>query len=476
MKQALYLCLLVCCTSVSSVIAQEARSVNQAIHYIKLANTLRAVRKSDESISLLKRALPAVESKNAYWEAVTNEMLGLCYNETEDYDAAIRHLELARAQFAKLKYVASAWGVNEVLRDISGKNMYAGIQIGASDVKLAIFKTQYESDFYEKDIRSVIAVPDLDLTANASAGLQKGQIALQTCLDSIRRYKIPNERVFIVFSSEVTGSAKLSQESKRRLYEQLAVVLPEGSLLQIDSTLTPAREAELFTIGAIPRKVWPTTSALNIGANTVTVGYFDKVTSPADRPFHYHTTPVGVQTLVSQADTKAGASPEAFGREVQQAVNSIADAVLVPAMPGLAQRRTVGVGGAIVAALVTYLHPEKALTTAVPVTMAEVTRFKNLALTQYEALIQPGLAGVEDPAVREKAGQDIRLMQNQLTRKQLIAGAALLEAAFKAHNKTGSKRFVFIRDADIGWVTGKFLETINFEYESTIAKGSLYTR
>ncbi|OIN57522.1 tetratricopeptide repeat protein [Arsenicibacter rosenii] len=476
MKQAFYLCLLMLCASANSVFAQEARSVNQAIHFIKLANTLRAVRKSDESISLLKRALPAVASKNPYWEAVTNEMLGLCYNETEDYAAAIRHLELARAQFAKLKYVASAWGVNEVLRDISGKNMYAGIQIGASDVKLAIFKTQYESDFYEKDIRSVINVPDLDLTANANAGLQKGQIALQTCLDSIRQYKIPNERVFIVFSSEVTGSKKLSQEAKKRLYEQLAAVLPEGSQLQIDSTLTPAREAELFTIGAIPRKVWPTTSALNIGANSVTIGYFDKAVSPSSTPFHYNTAPVGVNTLVSQVDARATTHPEAFGREVQQVVNSLNESALVPVLPGLAQRRTVGVGGAIVAALVAYLYPEKAFTTAVPVSMADVTTFKNLALTQYESLIQPGLAGIEDYATRDKASQDIRLMQNRLTRKQLIAGATLLEATFRACNKTGNKRFVFIRDADIGWVTGKFLETINFEYESTIAKGSLYTR
>ncbi len=38
------------------------------------------------------------------------------------------------------------------------------------------------------------------------------------------------------------------------------------------------------------------------------------------------------------------------------------------------------------------------------------------------------------------------------------------------------KRFVFIRNSDIGWVTGKFLETISGEYESTIAKGALYTR
>ena len=48
--------------------------------------------------------------------------------------------------------MASAWGVNELARGISGKNVYAGVQIGASAIKVAIFKTDYESDFYEKDI------------------------------------------------------------------------------------------------------------------------------------------------------------------------------------------------------------------------------------------------------------------------------------------------------------------------------------
>ena len=471
MKQIILTLLLA--AGAASVFAQEAHSVNQAIHYIKLANTLREVNKSEESLSLLKRALPAVEQKSAYWEAVATELIGLCHKDLDEYEPAVQYLESARSQYAKLKYVASAWGVNEVIRDISGRNLYAGIQIGASEVKLAIFKTQYESDFYEKDIRSIIRVPNLNLTADASASLRQGQVALQTCLDSIQRYNIPGERTFIVFSSDVSESPL----ARRVLYEQLAGVLPKDSPLHIDTTLTAAREAELFTIGAIPRRVWPTTSMLNIGNTGITCGYFDRPVGAAPKTFHYGSSPVGINTLVNQIDPQRFADLTAYQEEARRLVGAMVGTGLVAALPGLNQRRTVGVSGTIVLALATYLHPEKAAKTAVPVTMADVQRFKQLALTDYDALIQPDLTGIADPVIREKAAQDIRNVQNLLTRKQLIAGALLLEATFGAYRAIPApKRFVFIRDSDIGWVTGKFLETINYEYESTIAKGSLYTR
>ncbi len=466
MKHLVFFILFACFTS--STFAQKAQSVSQAVRYIKLAITLREVDKSDESIALIQRALPALE-KNLYWKAIANEMLGLAHNDLQEYDLALRYLGLARTQYAKLKYVASAWGVNEVIRDISGKNLYAGIQIGATDVKLAIFKTQYESDFYEKDIRSVIDIPDVTLMANASNSLQKGRLALKECLDSIRRYNIPNERIFIVFSTDVRTRNQIDRD---RLYDQLASILPNGANLRIDTTISAVREAELFTIGAIPRKVWPTTSALNIGSSNVMGGYFD-----AEKAFHHVNFPIGVATLVNQIDPKRSMGLEAFKREAQRVVNALPDTSLTPRLPGIQQRGTVGVGGAIVQALVTYLHPEKALTTAVPVSANDVAQFKQLVLTNYSALVKPDMTAITDPAIRSKATRDISNIQNQMTQKELIAGILLLEATINGYtSKTNPKRFVFIRDADIGWVTGKFLETINFEYESTIAKGALYTR
>ncbi|GAB2554869.1 tetratricopeptide repeat protein [Spirosoma areae] len=457
--------------------AQQARSTSQAIRYIKLANTLREVEKSDAAIDLLKRALPAVKTTNPYWEAVANELLGLAYNDLRDTTTALRHLEKARAQYLNLKYVASAWGVNEIVRNISTKNLYAGIQIGSSNIKLAILKTKYETDFYEKDVRSIvdIANPGTTLFADASGSLRAGQDALKICFDSIQRYNIPDGRVFVVLSNDVREELARNPDNRQNLYAQLARILPNTSL-KIDTSLTASREAELFTIGAIPRKVWPTTSALDLGTNSTIGGYFD-----TKKAFHGISLPVGTSSLVSQIENKRSLGVDAFKREAQQVIKTIAEKELPGQISagnrGLQIRRTVGLGGDIVWALVTYLHPERAGVTAIPITVDDVERFKRLALNDYKELTQPSLKDIADPMARSQAEKDMTTLQSQLTEKQLIAGALWLDAVVKAYSSSAEpKRFVFVRNADIGWVTGKFLETINYEYESTIAKGALYTR
>ena len=469
----------------SPVLAQPATSLSQAIHYIKLANTLREVDKSQESINLLNRAMPAVQKKQLYWEAVTNELLGLSYKDIRDTTTALRYLEKSRAQYTQLKYVASGWGVNEIIRDLSGKNIYAGIQIGTSGVKVAIFKTRYETDFYEKDIKASFDIPNSGLLADASKSFSSGQDALRVGLDSVRRYNIPSERTFIVFSSDLEEGLARSPRSRQVLYDQLGQILPSSSL-RIDTTLTAKREAELFTIGAIPRKVWPTTSALNLGINNTIGGYFDQDASRrnythADKAFHEISLPIGLTTIVERIEGRRSLGMDAFKREAQRVVKTLADSALTPRLStlntGFKQRKTVGIGGDIILALVSYLYPDKANLTGVPVLEADVDQFKRLALTDYKALTQPDLKSITNSAVRSQAEKNISTVQSQLSEKQLIVGALWLEAVVKAYNAGASpKRFVFIRNANLGWVTGKFLETINNEYESTIAKGAMYTR
>lgn len=470
----------------SPVLAQNARNSLQAVHFIKLANTLREVDKSQESISLLLRAMPAVESKNPYWEAVTNELLGLSYNDIRDTTNALRYLTRARTQYTKLKYVASGWGVNEVIRNITGKNVYAGVQINTAGVTIAIFKTKYESDFYEKDIKTTFTIPNSPLLyADASSAFKEGQSALRVALDSIRRYNIPNERVFIVFSSDLDERSVLTPQRREVLYRQLSEVLPAG-MLRIDTTLTPTREAELFTIGAIPRKVWPTTSALNVGLTSTVGGYFDSEASRrnlthASKAFHEINLPIGINTLVSRTESRRSLGIEAYRREAQRVVRAVADSVLNPYLrgrkAGLQQRRTVGVGGDIALALVTYLHPDKAGLTAVAISADDVERFKQAALTDYKSLTEPDLRSITNPSVHSQAEKDVSTVRVQVSEKQLIVGALWLSALMNGYNTPASpKRFVFVRNAGIGWVTGKFLETINYEYESTIAKGAMYTR
>ena len=91
-------------TSAVPGVAQQARTTVEAIHFIKLANSFRALDRSPQAINLLMRALPAVRSKNLYWEAVTYELLGLAHNEQENPVEAVRYLQQARTRYRKLKY------------------------------------------------------------------------------------------------------------------------------------------------------------------------------------------------------------------------------------------------------------------------------------------------------------------------------------------------------------------------------------
>lgn len=446
--------------------AQQARTSLEAIHFIKLANSFRALDRSPQAVNLLIRALPAVQNKELYWEAVIYELLGLAYNEQQNRLAAVRYLHQAQNKYQKLHYEGSVWAVSEMIREISGKNLYAGIQFGVSGAKLAIFQTRLVNGFYEKDIKVRIDIPnETDRLSRAS------KEAITACIDSLRRYNIPNERIFIVIGSEIGRSVVKIPDinNKQKLYDQLSRVVPRG-VQGIDTTLTPTREAELFTLGAIPRKIWPSTSALEISGGGTMGGYFDQ-----NRKFHAITVPFGPKALVSKIEEKRSLTVNAFKREAQEVIKTIADTALVPKFytqnQGLQQRKTVGVGGDITWALLAYLHPEKANVTAVPITLEDVTLFKELALTDYKRLIQPDLSSITDLRIRSMAQKDISTLQNLLDEKQIIAGALWLDAILRIYStQPVPKRVVFIRNSDIGWVTGKFLETINRESTQTIAQ------
>jgi hypothetical protein len=143
------------------------------------------------------------------------------------------------------------------------------------------------------------------------------------------------------------------------------------------------------------------------------------------------------------------------------------------ASSGMLQRKTVAFGGGIAWAMTAYLHPEKVTTTAVTLTKGDVENFVRLATTDYQALTHPNLTNLTDPILRRKAEADISNAQNQFNEKQIIAGALLLDAIFNAYAKTTvPKQLVFIRDSDISWVTAKFLEALNQNYERAIARGA----
>lgn len=461
--------------------AQDAKNVVEAARFIKLGNTLRMVDRSQQAIDLLLRALPAVQLKDFYLTAVAYENLGFAYNEQQNTEEAVRYFQKALYLYQKLNFAASEAAMRELITETSGKTIYAGIDIGSSGVKLAIFRTTYENGFYAKDIRSKPQAPNVTLIAGTAQSFQAGEDIMSAYMDSIRHYNIPADRVYIAFSSGINETMGKMPDRKKELYERFSSLIarriPQGQTLTIDTTLTAAREAELFMIGALPRKFWTTTACIDIGSGNTKGGYYEPNPGRADYTFHPVSFPYGTKTLANLIDGKRSLPMDAYRTEALRVVKTIVDTAVNVEFdqtgPGWQQRKTVGFGGGIAWAMASYLHPERATNAAVPLTMGDVERFRQLALTNYQALTHPDLTNLTDPVVRQKAEADISNVQSQFNEKQIIAGALLIESIFRAHaNATVPKRFVFIRDSDIGWVTGKFLENLNRNYERAVADGA----
>lgn len=478
MKHALILILML---NWQAATAQDVKNVAEAARFIKLGNTLRMVDQSQQAIDLLLRALPAVQLKDFYLTAVAYENLGFAYNEQENTEEAVRYFQKALYLYQKLGFAASEAAMRQLIAETSGKNIYAGIDVGSSGVKLAIFRTTYENGFYAKDIRSKPQASNVTLIAGTEQSFRAGENVMNAYMDSISYYKIPADRVYIAFSSGINETMGKMPDRKKELYERFSSLItsriPQGQTLTIDTTLTAAREAELFMVGAVPRKFWATTACIDIGSGNTKGGYYEPNPGRADYTFHPVSFPYGTKTLANLIDNNRSLAMDAYREEAMRFVKTIVDtAVNVEfdaTSPGWYQRKTVGFGGGIVWAMASYLHPERAANTAVPLTMSDVERFKQLALTDYQALTHPDLTNLTDPVVRRKAEADISNVQAQFNEKQIVAGALLIETIFRAHANTSvPKRFVFIRDSDIGWVTGKFLESLNRNYERAVADGA----
>lgn len=461
--------------------AQNAKNAVEAARFIKLGNTLRMVDRPQQAIDLLLRALPAVQLKDFYLEAVAYENLGFAYNEQENSQDAVRYFQKALYLYQKLNFAASEAAMRQLIAQTSGKDVYAGIDIGSSGVKLAIFRTTYENGFYAKDIKSKPLAPNVTLISGTAQSFQAGQDVMKAYMDSIRHYNIPADRIYVAFSSGINETLGKTPDKKKQLYDQLSALIasriPQNQTISIDTTLTAAREAELFMIGAMPRKFWATTSCIDIGSGNTKGGYYDRNPGRTDYTFRPVSFPYGTKTLANLIDNKRSLGIDAYREEALRVIKAVADTAINiefnTASPGLQQRKTVGLGGGIAWAIATYLHPERAANTAVPLTAGDVERFRQLALTDYQRLIHPDLTNLTDPIVRSKAEADVNNVQAQFNEKQIIAGALLMDAIFRAYaNTTVSKRFVFIRDSDIGWVTGKFLESLNRNYERAIAGGA----
>ncbi len=171
MKHAFLLVVWLACQAIPAS-AQNAKTAVEASRFIKLGNTLRMVDRPQQAIDLLLRALPAVQLKDFYLEAVAYENLGYAYADQQNTQEAVLYFQRARFLYQKLNFAASEAAMRQLISETAGKDIYAGIDIGSSGVKLAIFRTTYENGFYSKDIRSKPLAPNVTLVSGTDESVK----------------------------------------------------------------------------------------------------------------------------------------------------------------------------------------------------------------------------------------------------------------------------------------------------------------
>lgn len=450
-----------------------AQNNTDAVRFIKVGNTLREAGQMTRSLDFLIRGLQGVkQARDQYWEAVAYENLGLLYRDQNDDIEAIRNFQKARSLYKTLGLPVSEDAIRELMGNITGEDLFAGIDIGSSGIKLVALGLQLDRNgYYRKKVRLRPDPQNVSLLAATAQSFQAGRSAIRAYVDTLRRHSIAPERVFIAFSSGLTQELDKQPGKKRELYSLLSAELA-GTGLSIDTTITPAREAQLFAIGEIPRPVWLTSSSFDIGSSNTKGGYFTSA-----KEFRSISFPVGTKSFAKMIENGRSLDIDAYRREAATAIKAISDTNLNKEFnirnPGLQQRKMVALSGGIMYALVTLLHPDKVMDPVVRITLKDAERFRRLAITDYQTLTHPDLTDIADPAVRDRAQKNITQVLNDIfNEKQIIAGSLLLETYLKAFSSTSTeKQFTFIRDSDISWISGKFVEAVNKDFERKISAG-----
>ncbi|WP_157638283.1 tetratricopeptide repeat protein [Flexithrix dorotheae] len=436
----------------------------EALENIKVGNTLREAQQFAKAEEFLEAGLKEVKGKNKYWEASAYENLGLLYRDQGLSDLAIKNLRKALEIYISLKSKASIKGVRTLLEGVEEKEtLYAGIEIGAKGVKLSVIGIYLSIEgYYKFNIKhddsknpSIVSMTEksIDDAVEAVNGFVK---------DINEKYKIPEERIFIVGSSGVKMAAE--EKSKMNLLQEKFSKNIKGYSKEI-KFITAEEEAYFVIIGSTLPKYRAISSTLDIGSGNTKGGYLmgeklEKI-EPISFPFGTETfaefikdkkfeKELGYDSLANLLDK------EVIRKEIKTQIEK---------KGGLRTRKIVHLIGGVVWAMAAYIYPESADDMFVEVSPQDIAKFRKEIMSKYEIVTVPNLSYITNPELKAKAESDIKKATKSFTREELIAGSIILDDLVRELNKTTSKKFYFARQGYIGWITGLILGSVSKEYE-----------
>lgn len=444
----------------------QAQDLNSALKFIKAGNTLREVKQYDQSEEYLNKALNIVRNKDKYWEAAAYENLGFLYRDQENVLEASRNFSKAIDIYRSLRMTMSEKALTQLMGGLKdSEELFAGIDIGSKGVKLSIIGVSVSAKkgltYSLKKSMSINTEP----SALSATAIKETALAVKDLIDTATvKNSVIADRLFVVMSSGLKQSTDKVPGKEAELIAAIrdAVKNPNQKV----DVVSFEDEAKYGALSMIVPELHLSSSIMDIGGGNVKGGYLLNRNKFEAVNFPYGTKAFGkiVKTKYPDADLKGYIT----GVDAEIAPIREEMAIEMNRRVGLKNRKNVYLLGGIAFVMNTLLHPERAAIIGRPVevSLEDVKKFRQMAVSNYEELITPDFGKIADPTVKQIAEEDVKLITTKLYNNQdIIAGATILETIMKEYARDGvQKRFYFIKGGDVAWISGYVFKLISDDY------------
>ncbi|MFT3980537.1 MAG: tetratricopeptide repeat protein [Ferruginibacter sp.] len=430
---------------------------------LKTATSLMEAQQYEAAEEYFQKGLKQAQAGNEpYNLAQAHEGLGNLYGKTNRTALAVENYEKAAKMYRAQGLTVIADVVETLIKSAKGVgDLYAGIEIGGKGIKLSIIELKMtrtgENEYSLK----------MDSSINTDAATLSYQTEKET-YDAVsifytiakNRFSIPAARTYIVISSGL--KQELDKYGKVDYFA--SVVRPKELDAKIKiSYVTADQESELSFKGIVPQKNKLTANQLDVGSSNTKGGYFN-----AQNNFVPVTFPLGTKTFQKLVEGQKQGNIDDFLTAAERVIDDSLGRVMVYEFlnkKDFKQRDLMYLSGGIVWAIASLMHPEQINENFVDISRKDISLFRDRVYNNYQDLIKPDLSRTMKPEDANASIKNISRVVKTYDQKALLAGAIWLDELIEQINTMNpSKKFVFPRQAYVGWISGYILDKIGKQY------------
>ncbi len=360
--------------------------------------------------------------------------------------------------FALIAITGSALAQPSLKLKFKKSQVYSGIEVGSKGVKMSLVEVNRDQTTSEfnilKDTSSntdfISFTPEtFTATVNAFAGLYR---------TANKVYNIPSARIFTVVSSGVKIQAVKFDKNEwiMRLIDSFRVAINEPA--RVVDVVNTEEEARLSHIGIIPAAKRYNTFLIDIGSGNTKGGYFPNGNLTDFKLFQLSW---GTKSTANAAEKRIEGEKtiSAFNKQLYRVLAGSANDEIVYAINlsgAYNMSDNIAFSGGIAWSVATLISPELIENPVIPVTYADVEKFYDRILKNYNSLSETEIVKkLADPAVnRELVQKQVKTVNKVFDQESLLAGTGLLLKVMRQFEGIYEKKqFFLVKNGQVGWVS-----------------------